>query len=60
MPEHDCCPDCGGGLRQFVEDVPEQLERIRATYKVIHHIRPKCACIGFDRVSKRPLLRRRP
>src|SRR4051794_9662495 len=35
MPEHDCCPDCGGALRQFGEDVSEQLERIPATFKVI-------------------------
>jgi transposase len=26
---YTCCPDCGGALRQFGEDVSEQLERIR-------------------------------
>ena len=31
LPPHDCCPDCGGVLRQFGEDVSEQLERIPAT-----------------------------
>jgi transposase len=28
LPAHNCCPDCGGALRQFGEDVSEQLERI--------------------------------
>jgi transposase len=54
MPEHDCCPDCGGQLRQFGEDVSEQLERIPATYKVIRHVRPKFACGGCDRVVEAP------
>jgi transposase len=53
-PEHDCCPDCGGQLRQFGEDVSEQLERIPATYKVIRHVRPKFACSGCDRVVEAP------
>jgi len=54
MPEHDCCPDCGARLRQFGEDVSEQLERIPATYKVIRHVRPKFACSGCDRVVEAP------
>jgi transposase len=54
MPEHDCCPCCGGQLRQFGEDVSEQLERIPATYKVIRHVRPKFACAGCDRVVEAP------
>jgi transposase len=54
MPEHDCCPGCGGQLRQFGEDVSEQLERIPATYKVIRHVRPKFACAGCDRVVEAP------
>jgi len=44
VPAHDCCPDCGGQLRQFGEHVSEQLERVPATYKVIRHVRPKFAC----------------
>lgn len=39
MPEHDSCPCCRGELRQFGEDVSEQLERIPATFKVIRHVR---------------------
>ena len=41
-------------LRQFGEDVSEQLERIPATYKVIRHVRPKFACGGCDRVVEAP------
>jgi transposase len=47
---HDSCPGCGGQLRQFGEDVSEQLERIPASYKVIRHVRPKFACPACDRV----------
>ncbi len=54
MPEHDMCPCCGGELRQFGEDVSEQLERIPATYKVIRHVRPKFACSACDRVVEAP------
>jgi transposase len=51
---HNCCPDCGGALRQFGEDVSEQLERVPATYKVIRHVRPKFACSGCERVVEAP------
>jgi transposase len=54
LPEHNCCPDCGGALRQFGEDVSEQLERIPATYKVIRHVRPKFACASCERVVEAP------
>jgi transposase len=54
LPAHDCCPDCGGALRKFGEDVSEQLERIPATYKVIRHVRPKFACAGCERVVEAP------
>jgi len=54
LPEHNCCPDCGGQLRQFGEDVSEQLERIPATYKVIRHVRPKFACAACERVVEAP------
>jgi hypothetical protein len=43
MPEHESCPCCGGELRQFGEDVSEQLERIPATFKVIRHVRLRLA-----------------
>lgn len=54
MPEHDSCPDCGGALRQFGEDVSEQLERIPATFKVIRHVRPKFACNHCERMLESP------
>jgi transposase len=44
LPSHTCCLDCGGALRQFGQDVSEQLERTPAQYKVIQHVRPKFAC----------------
>src|SRR5205814_3647905 len=55
LPAHKCCPDCGGALRQFGEDVSEQLERIPASYKVIRHVRPKFACAaGCESVVEAP------
>jgi transposase len=54
LPAHTNCPDCGGAMRQFGEDVSEQLERIPATYKVIRHVRPKFACAGCERVTEAP------
>src|ERR1017187_6827734 len=54
LPEHNCCPDCGGALRQFGEDVSEQLERIPASFKVIRHVRPKFACAGCESVVEAP------
>ena len=44
LPSHTCCLDCVGALRQFGQDVSEQLERTPAQYKVIQHVRPKFAC----------------
>jgi transposase len=54
LPPHSNCPDCGGALRQFGEDVSEQLERIPATFKVIRHVRPKFACAGCESVVEAP------
>jgi transposase len=54
LPDHTCCPDCGGALRQFGEDVSEQLERIPASFKVIRHVRPKFACAGCESVVEAP------
>jgi len=54
LPQGDCCPGCGGHLRQFGEDVAEQLEYIPESFKVIRHVRPKFACSGCDRVVEAP------
>ena len=50
----DSCPDCGGQLRKFGEDVSEQLEYIPDSFKVIRHVRPKFACSGCERVVEAP------
>src|SRR6202789_2817666 len=54
LPQGDCCSGCGGQLRQFGEDVSEQLEYIPESFKVIRHVRPKFACSGCDRVVEAP------
>jgi transposase len=53
-PASTCCPDCGGALRQFGEDVSEQLERVPASFKVIQHVRPKFACGACEQVVQAP------
>ena len=53
-PSQDCCPDCGGELRCFGEDVSEQLEYIPESFKVIRHVRPKFACKSCERVVEAP------
>ena len=54
LPQSDCCMECGGQLRQFGEDVSEQLEYIPESFKVIRHVRPKFACGACDRVIEAP------
>src|SRR5664279_4392689 len=53
-PAQDCCPDCGGELRHFGEDVAEILEYIPANFKVIRHVRPKFACKQCERIVEAP------
>jgi transposase len=53
-PDSDCCPDCGGGLRHFGDDVSEQLEYLPESFKVIRHVRPKFTCTGCDRIVEAP------
>lgn len=48
MPEHDACPDCGGKLRDLGEDAAEMLDYVRASFKVIRHVRPKRSCQGWN------------
>jgi transposase len=54
LPEHDCCPECGGNLRLHGEDVSEVLERIPASYKVIRHVRPKYSCGRCQHIVQAP------
>jgi hypothetical protein len=54
MPDHEACPDCGGRLRVLGEDVAEMLEHVRASFKVIRHVRPKMSCDACDRIVQAP------
>ena len=45
------CPDCGGeNFRKITDDISESLEYIPASFKVIRHIRPRCACINCEKI----------
>ncbi|TDA47797.1 IS66 family transposase, partial [Burkholderia pyrrocinia] len=50
LPTDDDCPDCGGQLKPLGEDIAEQLEYVRAHFRVIRHRRPKLACARCDRI----------
>lgn len=52
-PQGHCCPDCGGQLRKFGEDISEQLEYIPESFKVIRHVRPKSPAPAVIAWSKR-------
>ena len=54
MPGHEACPDCGGRLRGLGEDVAEMLEYVRASFKVLRHVRPKLSCDACDRIVQAP------
>ncbi|WP_346824828.1 IS66 family transposase [Ralstonia solanacearum] len=49
-PAEDDCPQCGGALKPLGEDVSEQLEYVRAHFRVIRHRRPKLACSCCDAI----------
>ena len=36
-PSLDACPECGGELRKFGEDVSEMLEYVPSSFKVVRH-----------------------
>ena len=45
------CPNCGGeSFRKIADDISESLEYIPASFKVIRHIRPRCACINCEKI----------
>ena len=54
VPQHQCCPDCGGSLRLLGEDVSEILEYVPARFKVIRQVRPKLSCSGCERIVQEP------
>lgn len=53
-PETSCCPDCGGTLRDFGEDVSEVLEYVPESFKVVRHVRPKFSCGRCETVVEAP------
>lgn len=54
LPATTDCPACGGNLKQFGEDVSEQLEFVPARFRVIRHVRPKLACVCCDAIGQAP------
>lgn len=52
LPASDGCPDCGGLLKPLDEEVAEQLEYVRAHFRMIRHRRPELACVCCDRIVR--------
>jgi transposase len=50
MPTAQACPECGGELRKFGEDISEMLEYVPSSFKVMRHVRPKLSCRGCEKV----------
>lgn len=47
----DQCHACGGvEFRKISDDIAETLEYVPASFKVIRHIRPRCACINCEQI----------
>jgi len=45
------CPECGGEeFRKIADDISETLEYVPASFKVIRHIRPRCACVNCEKI----------
>ena len=45
------CPSCGGeNWRKIADDVSETLEYIPSSFKVVRHIRPRCACTACEQI----------
>jgi transposase len=53
-PKQQCCPECGGDLRHFGEDVFEQLDYVPESFRVIRYVRPKFACSKCETVVEAP------
>jgi transposase len=51
IPAPPECPSCHGTrFRTLGEDVSEILEYVPASFRVIRHLRPRCACIQCDQI----------
>ncbi len=45
------CPSCGGeNFRKIADDISEMLEYKPSSFKVIRHLRPRCACINCEKI----------
>ena len=49
------CPNCGGAMRKFGEDVTEILDYVPASFKVIRHVRPKLSCRLCETIVQSPM-----
>jgi transposase len=53
-PAPCACPDCGGALRPFGEDVTEILDYVPGAFRVIRHVRPKLSCRACETIVQAP------
>lgn len=55
LPAPCCCPACGGDqLSKLGEDVPETLEVIPRSWKVIQTVREKFSCRDCEKIAQAP------
>lgn len=51
IPAPETCTSCGGrSFRKISDDVSEILEYVPSSFKVVRHIRPRCACINCEQI----------
>jgi transposase len=51
IPAPEICSACGGKeFRKISDDTSETLEYVPSSFKVIRHIRPRCACINCEQI----------
>jgi transposase len=53
-PKESCCPECGGDLRHFGDEVSEQLDYVPESFRAIRPVRPKFACSKCETVIEAP------
>lgn len=49
-PEATCLEYGGSNLRKIADDISETLEYVPSSFKVIRYIRPRCACVGCEKI----------
>jgi len=51
IPAPEVCSGCGGReFRKISDDTSETFEYVPSSFKVIRHIRPRCACINCEQI----------